>query len=51
MNGDPKLYQVLESLNIKFEYHEHPAAPTVEAALQKPVFPEPQRKPSLPCNP
>jgi len=34
MNGDPGLYQVLDDLNIKFEYHEHPAAPTVEAALE-----------------
>ena len=34
MNGDPKLYQTLESLNIPFEYHEHPPVPTVEAALE-----------------
>jgi len=34
MNGDPRLYKVLAGLDIKFEYHEHPAAPTVEAALE-----------------
>ncbi len=34
MNGDPALYQVLENLSIEFEYHEHPPAPTVEAALE-----------------
>ncbi|MBS4014803.1 MAG: prolyl-tRNA synthetase associated domain-containing protein [Bacteroidetes bacterium] len=34
MNGDPKLYKQLNELNIKFEYHEHPAAPTVEIASQ-----------------
>ena len=34
MNGDPKLYQALEDLDIGFEYHEHPSAPTVEAALE-----------------
>ena len=34
MNGDPKLYKILEELKIGFEYHEHPAAPTVEAALE-----------------
>ena len=34
MNGDPALYQALENLNIDFEYHEHPPAPTVEAALE-----------------
>jgi Ala-tRNA(Pro) deacylase len=33
MNGDPGLYQILDELNITFEYHEHPPAPTVEAAL------------------
>jgi Ala-tRNA(Pro) deacylase len=32
MNGDPKLYSMLNELNIKFEYHEHPPAPTVEIA-------------------
>ena len=34
MNGDPKLYQVLGELDIPYEYHEHPSAPTVEAALE-----------------
>ena len=34
MNGDPKLYEILAELGIAFEYHEHPAAPTVEAALE-----------------
>ena len=32
MNGDPLLYEVLDELDIGFEYHEHPAVPTVEAA-------------------
>ena len=34
MNGDPLLYQKLDELGIPFEYHEHPAAPTIEIALQ-----------------
>ncbi len=34
MNGDPRLYQVLEDLDIDFEYHEHPPVPTVESALE-----------------
>ena len=34
MNGDPKVYQTLEKLNIKFEYIEHPPAPTIEIAMQ-----------------
>ena len=34
MNGDPKLYQILRELEIDFEYHEHPPAPTVEAAMK-----------------
>lgn len=34
MNGDPLLYQKLEELNILFEYHEHPPAPTIEIAIQ-----------------
>ena len=32
MNGDPKLYELLGFLNIKFEYYEHPPAPTIEEA-------------------
>ena len=34
MNGDPKLYELLEQLNIEFEYIEHPPAPTIEIARQ-----------------
>ena len=34
MNGDPKLYQLLSALDIPFEYHEHPPAPTVEVAMK-----------------
>ena len=34
MNGDPKLYKVLEQLDIQFDYHEHPPGPTVEEALK-----------------
>ena len=30
--GDPLLYKVLNELHINFEYHEHPAVPTVEEA-------------------
>ncbi len=34
MNGQPHVYEVLKSLNIAFEYHEHPPVPTVrEAAI------------------
>lgn len=32
MIGDPKLYEVLNRLNIPFEYHEHPPVPTIEEA-------------------
>ncbi|MDR0349484.1 MAG: prolyl-tRNA synthetase associated domain-containing protein [Tannerella sp.] len=34
MSGPEKLYQLLEQLNIPFEYLEHPAAPTIEIAKQ-----------------
>jgi Ala-tRNA(Pro) deacylase len=34
MNGQSELYQVLNELNIKFEYYEHPPAPTIEEALK-----------------
>jgi Ala-tRNA(Pro) deacylase len=34
MNGDPKVYEVLEELGIPYEYHEHPPGPTVEEALK-----------------
>lgn len=30
--GDPLVYETLNRLNIPFEYHEHPEAPTVEIA-------------------
>ncbi|MCQ2332904.1 MAG: prolyl-tRNA synthetase associated domain-containing protein [Paludibacteraceae bacterium] len=32
MNGDPKLYELLEKLGIEYEYLEHPEAPTIEIA-------------------
>ena len=32
MRGDPKVYEVLNTLNIPFEYYEHPPVPTVEEA-------------------
>ena len=32
MNGDLKLYAILEVLGIRFEYYEHPPAPTIELA-------------------
>lgn len=34
MNGDTRLYQILSDLEITFEYHEHPPAPTIEAAMK-----------------
>ncbi|MDR2145742.1 MAG: prolyl-tRNA synthetase associated domain-containing protein [Tannerella sp.] len=34
MNGSQKLYQVLDNLNIPFEYLEHPEVPTIEIAKQ-----------------
>lgn len=34
MNGEPKLYQLLRELGIGFDYHEHPAVPTVEEAAK-----------------
>ena len=34
MNGDPKLYKLLDSLGIAFEYHEHPPAPTIVEAMK-----------------
>lgn len=34
MNGDPKLYELLKKLGIPFEYHSHPAAPTVGEAAK-----------------
>ncbi|OFX60299.1 MAG: prolyl-tRNA editing protein [Bacteroidetes bacterium GWA2_30_7] len=32
MNGDSKLYEILKSLNIPFDYYEHPPVPTVKEA-------------------
>jgi Ala-tRNA(Pro) deacylase len=34
MNGDRRLYQVLDELEIKYDYYEHPAAPTIEEAMK-----------------
>lgn len=34
MNGDPRLYALLEKLGITYEYIEHPEAPTIEIAKQ-----------------
>lgn len=34
MNGDPRLYALLEELKISYEYIEHPPAPTIEIAKQ-----------------
>ncbi len=34
MNGDPRLYDVLHQLDIPFQYHEHPPAPTIDIARQ-----------------
>jgi len=34
MRGDPKVYQILQELNIPFKYYEHPPVPTAaEAAI------------------
>lgn len=32
LRGDPSVYKVLQGLDIKFDYHEHPPVPTVEEA-------------------
>ncbi len=34
MNGQPELYRTLEELQIAFNYHEHPPAPTIEEAMK-----------------
>ncbi len=34
MRGDPRLYALLEELGIDYQYHPHPAAPTVEEAAK-----------------
>lgn len=32
MRGQPELYEILNKLNIEFDYYEHPPAPTVKEA-------------------
>lgn len=32
MNGQQKLYDILNELNIRYQYYEHPPAPTIEEA-------------------
>ena len=32
MNGQKKLYEILDELNIEFNYHEHPPVPTINEA-------------------
>lgn len=32
MNGDPRLYKILEELSIPFDYYGHPPVPTIEEA-------------------
>ncbi len=34
MRGQPELYSYLDSLGIRYEYHEHPPVPTIDAALK-----------------
>lgn len=34
MNGDPKLYELLDKLSITYEYIAHPPAPTIDIAKQ-----------------
>jgi len=34
MNGDSKLYKILQEIGINFQYHEHPPGPTIEEALK-----------------
>lgn len=34
MRGNPKLYEILDNLNIEYGYMEHPEAPTIEIARQ-----------------
>lgn len=33
-NGDPGLYQLLEQLQIPYQYYGHPAAPTIDEAVK-----------------
>jgi Ala-tRNA(Pro) deacylase len=35
MRGQPELYEILNKLQIEYEYHEHPPVPTIEAALKE----------------
>ncbi len=32
MNGDPRLYDILHRLNIRFDYYAHPPAPNIDEA-------------------
>ncbi len=34
MNGQKELYDKLQKLEIRFDYYEHPAAPTIEEAMK-----------------
>lgn len=34
MNGQKELYEILQKLEISFDYYEHPAAPTIEEAMK-----------------
>jgi Ala-tRNA(Pro) deacylase len=34
MHGDPRLYRILDDLGIRYDYHEHPAVPTIEEAMK-----------------
>ena len=34
MNGDKRLYELLDLLEIRYDYYEHPEAPTVEEAAK-----------------
>ena len=34
MNGNPRLYEILDELDISYEYNEHPPGPTIEEALK-----------------
>jgi Ala-tRNA(Pro) deacylase len=34
MNGDPRLFEILDTLHIPYACYEHPAAPTIEEAMK-----------------
>ena len=34
MNGQKELYEILQKLNIAYDYYEHPATPTIEEAMK-----------------